>query len=121
MLQVFHDWIISFLPSIQRSMTEEACCVVWIGFVWRIIEARVCQLWNTIELIDNNYRASRSENTSSGDGFLWGQVIGRAIFVFEVLFAVCNAILKLARREAKLSIPCIIATSKKPQFREFIR
>lgn len=47
-LEVFCDWIVLLLPSIQCAIAVETCCVVGVCFVGFVVEACMRQLKNLV-------------------------------------------------------------------------
>jgi hypothetical protein len=41
MLEMLRYGVVFLLPPIERSLTLKACCVIWVCFVWVIVEACV--------------------------------------------------------------------------------
>lgn len=58
MLQMFCDRVVLFLPSIERSATQETCRVVGVRFVGVVEETRMRQLWRKPLAMRNPPRTS---------------------------------------------------------------
>lgn len=105
MFQVFRDRVVFFLPTIQRALTQEACRVVGVCFVWIVVETGVSELdvSTCCIFLDRSWIS-----TSAGDGLRCGQVMGLGDFALEDLRSGCSTRSKLARRAAKVSISLLI-------------
>lgn len=102
--------IVLFFPSIERSPTQKACCVVWVRFVGIVEESGVRQLRNhAVSIVKEvNCSSGGRDSTSAGEGLICGQVIGFADFELDERLSGCKTSSNVAIRAASVSISLAI-------------